>query len=477
MLLRNKKSTEGEMPKDGGYAHPYIPNTSPAARRRMLDAVGVAGAADLYDAIPSALKLKRPLDLPPPIASEHELRRHVEGILVKNRSCAELLNFRGAGCWQHYVPAICDEINRRGEFLTAYAGWSYSDHGKLQAIFEYQSLIGELVGLDVVSTPTYDMGAAANSAVAMACRLTGRKQVLVPASMDRARLSQMRGFMKPFASVTEVALDRKTGEIDRKDLAAKLSADTAAVYIEVPSALGIVDAGAPDIVKRAHAKGALAVVGVDPCTLGVLEAPGNYGADLVVGELQPLGMHMNGGGGQAGFIASRDEPRFVDEYPSFLISLTQAPGSGAFGFGVGTLDRTSYHKRHAATDYYGTTQWLWGITAAVYLSLMGPQGMRELGEGIIQRAAYAAERIGRIKGVKAPLFAGAFFGEFVVNFDRTGKSVAAINKRLLRQGIIGGKDLSHAFPDLGQSALFCVTEIHDRADIDRLTGALKEVLS
>jgi glycine cleavage system pyridoxal-binding protein P len=135
----------------------------------MLAAIGVARVEDLYDAIPGALMLKRPLDLPPPITSEHGLRRHVEGILAKNRNCAELLNFRGAGCWQHYVPVICDEINRRGEFLTAYAGWSYSDHGKLQAIFEYQSLIGELVGMDVVSTPTYDWGAAADSAVAMAC--------------------------------------------------------------------------------------------------------------------------------------------------------------------------------------------------------------------------------------------------------------------------------------------------------------------
>ena len=162
------------MAKGRGYSHPYIPNSGAELRRRMLAAIGVAGVEDLYDAIPGALKLKRPLDLPPPIASEHGLRRHVEGILAKNRSCAELLNFRGAGCWQHYVPAICDEINRRGEFLTAYAGWSYSDHGKLQAIFEYQSLIGELVGMDVVSTPTYDWGAAADSAVAMACRITGR---------------------------------------------------------------------------------------------------------------------------------------------------------------------------------------------------------------------------------------------------------------------------------------------------------------
>jgi glycine dehydrogenase subunit 1 len=465
------------MGKGRSYIHPYIPNSGAELRQRMLATIGVERVEDLYDAIPGTLKLKRQLDLPPPIASEHGLRRHVEGILAKNRNCAELLNFRGAGCWQHYVPVICDEINRRGEFLTAYAGWSYSDHGKLQAIFEYQSLIGELVGMDVVSTPTYDWGAAADSAVAMACRITGRSQILVPTSMDRARLSQIRGFTKPVAAVIEVAMDGKTGEIDRRDLAEKLSADTAAVYIEVPSFLGVVDGGAPDIVKRAHAKGALAVVGVDPISLGVLEAPGNYGADLVVGDLQPLGMHMYAGGGQAGFIASPDEPRFVDEYPSFLISLTPTQSTGEFGFGVGTLERTSYNKRHAAADYYGTTQWLWGITAAVYLSLMGPQGMRELGEGIMQRTAYAADRIGRLKGVKAPLLAGAFFKEFVVNFDRTGRSVAQINRRLLRQGVLGGKDLSHAFPALGQSALFCITEIHDSEAIDRLADALKESLS
>lgn len=465
------------MPDNRGFVHPYIPNSGAAVRQRMLEAIGVAKAEDLYDAVPKALKLKRLLDLPPPMQSEHGLRKHVEGLLGKNQSCGELLNFRGAGCWQHYVPAICDEINRRGEFLTSYGGMSHSDHGKLQAIFEYQSLIGELVGMDVVGAPNYDWGAAAGSAIAMACRITGRSRILVPASMARDRLSQIRGFTKPVAKVIEVAIDPKSGEVDRKDLAAKLSEDTAAVYVEIPSYFGVIDGGVPDIVKRARAKGALAIVGVDPSSLGVLEAPGNYGADIVVGDLQPLGMHMYAGGGQAGFIASRDEPRFVDEYPTMMISLTQAPATGEFGFGIGTLERTSYNKRHAATDYYGTTQWLWGITAGVYLSLMGAQGMRELGEGIMQRAAYAAERIGRLKGVKAPHFTGAFFKEFVVNFDRTGRRVAQINKKLLKQGIVGGKDVSHAFPQLGQSALFCITEIHGQDDIDRLAAALKEALS
>jgi glycine cleavage system P protein (glycine dehydrogenase) subunit 1 len=443
----------------------------------MLDAIGVERIGDLYDAVPKELKLKRPLNLPPPIHSEFELRKHVEGILARNQSCADLLNFRGAGCWQHYVPAICDEINRRGEFLTAYAGWTYSDHGKFQAIFEYQSLIGELVGMDVVSTPTYDWGAAANSAVAMACRLTGRRQIVVAGRIDPARLSQMRGFTKPVAIIDNVDIDEKSGQVEFKKLLAKIGTDTAAVYFDMPSYLGVIDSQAPEIVTCAHARGALIIVGVDPISLGVVAAPGDYGADLVVGELQPLGMHMYGGGGQAGFIASRDEQRFVDEYPSFMVSLTQSAETGELGFGVGTLERTSYNKRHAATDYYGTTQWLWGITAAVYLSLMGPDGMRELGEGIMQRATYAAAKIGRLKGVRAPRLTAPFFKEFVVNFDRTGKSVAQINKQLLRRGIVGGADLSRAFPSLGQSALFCVTEVHGKEEIDRLVDLLKEVLS
>ncbi|MBM3517875.1 MAG: aminomethyl-transferring glycine dehydrogenase subunit GcvPA [Alphaproteobacteria bacterium] len=465
------------MKRSEGLIHPYVPNAAPEPRRRLMAAIGIRDAMELYDSIPGKLRLKGPLDLPEPIRSEQALRRHVEGILARNRSCQDLLNFRGAGCWQHFVPSVCDEINGRGEFLTAYGGWPYSDHGKYQALFEFQSMLGELVGLDVVGTPTYDWGAAANSAVLMACRLVGRRAILVPECMSPDRLSQMRGFTKPAAAIGLMRQDARTGLIDLKDLRARISADVGAVYIESPGYLGTIETQGPEIAKVAHDAGAMLVVGVDPSALGVLAGPGEWGADLVVGDLQPLGIHMYGGGGGAGFIASRDKARIVAQHPSFLVSITPARAKGQYGFGVSTMDRTSYEKREKAEDYYGTTQWLWGITAAVYLALLGPKGMQELGLGIMQRAQYAAKKLNAIKGVKAPALSGPFFKEFVVNFDRTGKTVAAVNRALRRKGILGGKDLSREFPRLGQSALYCVTEIHTKGDIDTLAQATKEVLS
>jgi glycine dehydrogenase subunit 1 len=464
------------MPSDDGFIHPYIPNAAPATRRRMLQAIGLGSAEDLYDSIPEPVRLRRPLDLPQPILAEQSLRRHLEDILRKNRHCGEALSFLGGGCAQHYVPAVCDEVAARGELLTAYGAWPYSDHGRFQAMFEYQSLLGELVGMEVVSTPTYDGGCAASSAALIACRLTGRREILVPDAMSPDRLSQLRGFTKPVARVTTVAHDAKTGLLDLADLKAKLGSATAVVLFETPGHLGAIEIQAPEIVDAAQRAGAMAVVAVDPISLGVLAAPGDYGADIVVGDLQPLGIHMNGGGGLAGFIATRDEQRIVTELPTFLVSIVPTEKGEGFGFGVSTMERTSYDKREAATDYYGTTQWLWGMIAGVYLSLLGPKGMAELGQGIMQRSQYAAQRLGAIKGVEAPLLSAPFFKELVVGFDGTGKSAAAVNRALLERGIYGGRPLKPDFPALGESALYCFTEMHSQADIDRLADAIAEIV-
>jgi glycine dehydrogenase subunit 1 len=443
------------MAADGGFIHPYIPNAAPAPRSKILEAVGVARAEDLFDAIPAEIRLKRPLDLPPPLRAEQTLRRHLEAIVRRNRHTGDTLSFLGAGCWPHFVPAVCDEIAQRGEFLTAYGAWPDSDHGKYQAIFEYQSLLGALLG--------------------MAVRLTGRQEILVPDTMSADRFAQMRGFTKPYAKLVRVVHDPAIGLLDLADLRGKLSDRTAAVYFESPGHLGVIETQAPDIVQLAHARGALAVACVDPISLGLLAPPGEYGADIAVGDLQPLGIHMTGGGGLAGFIASRDEKRFVEELPTFLVSIVPTMDGKGFGFGVSTMERTSYDKRESATDYYGTTQWLWGIVAGVYLSLMGPQGMAELGEGIMQRSRYAAQRLGAIRGVTAPRLTGPYFKEFVVGFEG-GKSVAEINRALLDRGIFGGKPLQDEFPALGNAALYCVTEVHSQADIDRLASAIEEIL-
>ena len=460
-----------------GFTHPYVPNAAPAPRRKLLDAIGAGDVTELYAAIPEGLRVEGLLDLPPALPGERDLRRHLEKIVARNQPCTgSWLNFCGAGCAQHYVPAIVDEIVHRGEFLTAYGGGTYSDHGKNQALFEFQSLIGELVGMEVVSTPTYDAGAATGSAVTMACRITGRRGVLVPETMSADKRSQLQGFAKPFATIETVARDLATGGTDLGDLRAKVSAETAAVVIESPGYLGLIETQAQTIADIVHEAGAMLIVGVDPVSLGVLAAPADYGADLVVGDLQPLGIHMYAGGGNGGFIASRDEARFVAEYPTIMFSIAPAVEGEGFGFAWSTMERTSYDTRHDATDYAGTTQWVWAIGAAVYLSLMGPEGMAELGRGIMQRACYAAERIAGLPGVTVPHLGQPFFKEFVVDFSGTGKTVAAINAALLEAEIHGGKDLSGEFPALGQSALYCVTELHGAAEIERLVSALGEAV-
>jgi glycine dehydrogenase subunit 1 len=456
--------------------HPYIPNSAPQARAEMLQAIGVADAADLYDGIPEHLKLNRPLDLPPPILAERELRRHVADLLKKNTSTADVVSFLGGGCWQHDVPAVCDEINSRAEFLTAYGGDTYADLGKYQAIFEFQSMIGELVGMEMVSAPVYDWTGATTSALMMAGRITGRRTVLLTGTVARQKLSHLRNHAQAWLKPVLVGFDPDSGQMDLDDLRGKLSDQVAAVYVEVPSYLGAVEGQVAEIAGLAHQTGALSVVGVDASSLGVLAPPAEYGADIVVGEAQPFGARMQYSGGLCGFIASRDEPAYVMEYPYLMVSIAPGRTEGEFGFGWSTMERTSYDKREYSPDYAGTTQWLWGITAAVYLSLLGPLGLRELGEGIMQRSHYAMRTLGAIPGVRAPRFEAAHFKEFVVDFTGTGKTVEAINAALRERGIFGGHDLSPEFPNLGQSALYAVTEVHTKADIDRLASTIEEVV-
>ncbi len=456
--------------------YPYIPNSVPAVKEQMLREVDAESVAEFYQDIPDHLRLKEKLNLPQALLSEYDLKRHVEGILNKNTTAREYLSFLGAGCWPHYVPAICDEVNQRGEFLTAYAGEPYDDHGRFQALFEYASMMGELLNMDVVNVPTYDGYQAAATSIRMAARVTGRYQALVSATIGKDKLSKMRDYCRPEIQIKLIGYDPETGRLDLDALRAEISPATAAVYWENPSYLGLIETGGDEITRIAHEHGAVCVVAADPISLGILAPPVDYGADIVCGDIQPLGMHMQFGGGQAGFIATRDEERYVMEFPSRLFGIAPTRIPGEYGFGDVAYERTSFAVREQGKEWVGTAAALWGITAGVYLALLGPKGMLEIGEGIMARSHYAMLRLAEIQGVKAPAFRSPHFKEFVVNFDGTGKTVQAINAALLAQGIFGGKDLTDEFPGLGQSALYCVTEVHTRADIDALVSALKEVV-
>jgi glycine dehydrogenase subunit 1 len=463
------------MSEEQPIVYPYIPNSVPAVKEGMLKEVGAGSVEDFFEDIPERLRFRGTMDLPQPLLSEYALKRHVEGILAKNKTCQEHLNFLGAGCWQHHVPAVCDEVNQRGEFLTAYAGEPYDDHGRFQSLFEYASMMGELLNMDVVNVPTYDGYQATATSIRMAARITGRRQVLVSRTISADKLSKIRDYGQPEIEIRLIGYDLETGGLDLNALEAEISSKTAAIYFENPSYLGFIESRGDEMARMAHDHGAICIVGADPISLGILTPPVEYGADIVCGDIQPLGMHMQFGGGQAGFIATRDEEAYVMEYPSRLFGIAPTSVPGEYGFGDVAYERTSFAVREEGKEWVGTAAALWGITAGVYLALMGPRGMAEIGEGIMSRSRYAMLEIGRVKGVKTPVFQSPHFKEFVVNFDGTGKTVPEINRALLGRGIFGGKDLTKEFPELGNSALYCVTEVHTKDDINRLVRALKEI--
>lgn len=455
--------------------YPYIPNSVPEVKADMLKEVNASDVSELFVEIPEHLRISGRLNLPDPILDEYSLKRHLEGLLDKNKNAKEYLNFLGAGCAEHAIPAVCDEISGRGEFLTAYVGESYADHGKWQAFFEYCSLMAELLDMDVLSCPLYDGAQAAATSIRMAARVNGRKQVVVPRTMNPDNRMVIDNYLKPDITVNEVGFHIGSGMMDLDDLRDKVSSSTAAILLEIPSYLGFLDSQAQEIGDLARKTGAEFIVYTDPISQGVIAPPSQYGATFACGDFQPLGMHMQAGGGQGGFIATADDMKYISEFKDLMFGITETTVKGEYGFGEVLFERTSYGSRAEGKEFTGTTTGLWAINAAVYLTLMGPQGMLETGQTIMQMSQYAASKLSEIDGVKTGL-SSAFFKEFVVNFDGTGKTVSEINNALLKEKIFGGKDLSGEFPELGQSALYCVTETKSQDEIDMLARAVKEVV-
>ena len=456
--------------------HQYMPNSVPEVKREMLKELGLSDAEELFETIPDKIRFKKRLNLPHS-TPESETRRHVESLLRRNRDSSEMLSFLGSGCWPHYVPAVCDEINSRSEFVTAYTGDAYTDLGRYQALFEFQSMIGDLVGMDAVTYPTYDWPTAAGDALRMAAIVTKRREILAPTTISPDRLSIMRNYCGNVARIRLVDYTPESGQMDLEDLKSKISKDTAAIYIENPTYLGYIERNGKAIGEMAHEKGALLLVGVEPLSLGVLAPPGEYGADVVCGEVQPLGLHMSFGGALSGFLACPDDERFLSATGHRMISITTTKREGEWGFTFVLPERSMYAARDKSACITGTGTLLWAITGAVYLSLLGPNGLRELAETIMKNSYYAMKKLSEIPGIRAPLFQSPHFEEFTVKFERSDKTIRDLNKELLSKGIQGGKDISQEFPELGNTALYCTTEVHSKEDIDRLASALAEVVN
>jgi glycine dehydrogenase subunit 1 len=462
----------------GKHSHPYIPNSEPEIKQEMMREIGIKSIDELYLDTPEKYRLRKPLNIPEGL-SEFEVKKHVENLLSKNKTCNDMLVFLGAGCWPHYVPAVVKEIVQRSEFLTSYTPYQPEvSQGMLQALFEYQSMICELTGMDVANCSMYDWASALGEAARMAARLTGRREILIPKIIHPERVATLQVYAEPAGiKIEQVAYERENGQISLQDLKNKISDKTAAVYVENPSYLGFIETQVDEIGKEAHAHGALFLVGVDPTSLGILKPPGEYGADIVIGEAQPLGNAMNFGGPLLGIFACRDEMNLIRQMPGRIIGLTTTMDGSGQGFCMALQTREQHIRREKATSNICSNEALCAVASAVYMALLGPQGIRELGETIMYKANYAMHLLSEIGSVKAPVFKSAHFKEFTVNFDKAETSVKEVHKKLLQHKIHGGKDISKEFPEFGQTALYCVTEIHSRDEIERLAEVLAEILA
>jgi len=443
--------------------HPYLPNSTPHAVRDMLDHIGVAGFDDLFIDVPAGLRQTRPFGLPPALRSEADLVRHVRKLLRRNETTDDVLNFCGAGTYLHDVPSVCTEVAGRAEFVSAYAGEPYEDHGKHQALFEYQSVMAELLEMDVVSNPTYDGYQAAGTALRMAARITGRRRAVVLGAVLPDRRSRIGEYVRPALE----HLEYLPGELDLSDLRATLDDTCAAVLVELPDAHGLVDVDLSEVAAVAHAVGAIVVVAVDPIALGLLGAPARFGADIVCGDLQSLGNGLHFGGAHAGLLAVHDDPTFVYELPTRLYGIAPTATSGEIGFVDVAYERTSLAARENGVEWIGTASALSGIVAGTFLALHGPSGIAELSTSIFDRTSYAVDRLDALAGFSVRDAHRPHFREFVLHVERPGSTAQGVLDALAADGIFGGVPLSD------RDILVCVTETHSQADIDSFATALE----
>ncbi len=453
-------------------AHPYLPNSVPEIKEKMMKEIGVRSIDDLFINIPENLRFKGELQVPGPY-TELDVKKLVSETLEKNTSL-KCPPFLGGGVWPHYVPSVVDEVAHRAEFLTSYTPYQPEiSQGILQSIFEYQSLICELVEMAVANASMYDWSSALGEAALLTNRLNHRNTVLVPHHISPSRLSVLMTYTGPVGMhVEKVDYDEKTGMMNLEDLKSKVDDKTAAVYVENPSYLGFAEENVQAIGEIAHDKKAIFVSGVDPISLGVLKAPGSYGADVVVGEGQPLGNHMSYGGPLLGIFACNHDNAIIRQMPGRIIGVTETLADKRRAYVMTLQTREQHIRREKATSNICSNEALCCVAGAVYLSLLGSKGLRDLAETCTSRAQYALRRINELPGIKSPIFNGYHFKEFTVQFKK--KKIEEVNKSLLAHGYQGGKSIKSEFPELGESALYCVTEMHTKKDIDGLVAALRE---
>jgi glycine dehydrogenase subunit 1 len=441
----------------------YIPN-SPDERRSMLASMGLDRIEQLFEQVPENLKFNERLGIGDPL-SEPELLDHFRTLAARNSS--HYLSFLGAGAYSHFIPTVIDPLISRSEFFTAYTPYQpEQSQGTLQYIFEFQTMICQLTGLEVANASLYDGSSAAAEAVLMANRVTRRDKFIIADTLHPHYKGVIESYSRNLGFDIRYRKHSSAGTISAETL--EIDRDTAAVLVQSPNFVGCVEDLAR-IADAAHQHGALLIVVVaEAISFGLLKSPGECGADIVAGEAQSFGIPLSFGGPYCGLFATRD--KYVRQMPGRLVG-EATDSQGRRGYVLTLSTREQHIRREKATSNICTNQGLFALMATVYLATMGKQGVQEVATQSYHKSHYAASEITKLPGFSLR-FEAPFFNEFVVNTPRTA---AEINRALIDRQIVGGLDLQSFAPDLGEGLLICVTETADRRSIDRLVAALREL--
>jgi len=445
----------------------FIPHTD-SEREEMLKTIGKESLESLFSDIPEKFRFPK-LDLPHAL-SEMEALQELSDLASANNSCDELICFLGAGAYNHYIPAAVDMLLRRGDFFTAYTPYQPEiSQGTLQAVFEFQSLIANLTGMEVSNASHYDGATACAEACLSAYhhfRGKRTKFILSP-SLHPHYCDTIRTYLGALEGIQIIDKSDSIQKVDPKFLADHIDENTALVIVQYPDFLGrVVDFSS--IGKKVHEFGALFAVAVNPISLGLLKPPSEFDADFVVGEGQPMGIPMSFGGPYLGFFATRNE--LIRKISGRIVGET-VDGKGNRGYVLTLTAREQHIRREKATSNICTNQGLMALAASIYMSLLGKSGLRKVAELCYQKAHFAANQIGTISGFKVRN-EWTFFNEFVVECKEDPKKIIDF---LLHEGVLGGLDLGDFYPDMKNCILFAVTEKNTREEIDILTDLLQEV--
>jgi glycine dehydrogenase subunit 1 len=443
----------------------YLPQTD-QDKREMMETLGISSIEELFADIPEEVRSKGPIQIPEAL-SEPELVKYFTGLSNKNVNFSTHVNFLGAGVYQHYIPSTVNHMLLRGEFFTAYTPYQPEiSQGELQAIFEYQTMVCELTGMEVANSSMYDGATSLAEAAMMAASHTNKKKVIV----SRAVHPESRAVLKSYAygqgvELVEVGINSE-GVTDPAALEAMIDDTTAAVIVQYPNFLGNVEDLAT-IEPIAHGNGSLMIVSSNPLALGVLEAPGKLGADIVVGDMQPFGIPASFGGPHCGYFATTS--KLMRKMPGRIVGQTKDE-NGKRGFVLTLQAREQHIRREKATSNICSNQALLALAASITLTALGKQGVQEIAMINLQKSHYAKQAL-QAKGIEVAYTAPSF-NEFVI---RLSKPVAEVNQQLLGAGIIGGYDLGLDYPELAGHTLLAVTELRTKEEIDTLVQELEAI--